>query len=121
MGIAPGADDILDATQAGVGHTGRNPGGGPGGKPPAREFDIKPGKRDIPGRPMGMDDAIDAAPRGDDVLANSKRTARGIAEKAGDGPPIWHPAHRAGERPHYHPTKGGTRLDARISYWELLL
>ena len=56
-------------------------------------------------REVGFKEAVRAARKGEDVLADSKRGARQVADAAGGGGarPIKDPPHKPGQSPHYHP------------------
>jgi hypothetical protein len=87
------------------------------GKAPAREIELTPGKGHKAGGDLSMEDAVDCVRCGGDVIAKDKSTAREIADQAGDGPPVRDPAHKPGEKPHYHPTSDGVeRTGGHVLY-----
>ncbi|MBX2801355.1 MAG: HINT domain-containing protein [Myxococcales bacterium] len=90
---------------------------GCGPKAPAREIELTPGKGHQAGGELSMDDAVECVRCGGDVIAKDKSTAREIAGRAGKGPPVRDPAHKPGEKPHYHPTSDGVnRTGGHVLY-----
>jgi RHS repeat-associated protein len=82
------------------------------------ETDFVPGKPGIvKGPPITVDDAIGIVQGGGDVLAPDKDTAKEIATQAGGGsPPVYHPPHKPGLRPHYHPAPGGVKGPGHVLF-----
>jgi len=74
-------------------------------EPCAWDYEFVPGVRETTraGAGMNFDDAVLHVQGGGDVVANSRSTAKAIAEAAGDGRAYWEEAHRVGQLHHYHP------------------
>ena len=83
---------------------------------PAREVDWSRGSYWRPTADITVEEAIDIVQGGGDVVARDQDTAKKIAEEAGDGPPIMEGPHNPGEKPHYHPTRGGERAPGHV-WW----
>jgi hypothetical protein len=87
------------------------------GSPAARWLDIQRKKWDDSGDDLTEEDAIDVVRRGGDVIARDKDRAKRIAERAGNGSPIWHRRHGGHEKDHFHPRgPNGEKLPGHVAY-----
>lgn len=76
-----------------------------------------PGKAAKAGPGLSEDEAVEHVRNGGDVIARDMSIAKRIAERAGEAPPAWDPAHGPGQKPHYHPTgPSGDRVGGHVLY-----
>jgi RHS repeat-associated protein len=91
-------------------------GGGFVGGGSAREVGIIRNRTIRPGVRVNIDDAVNVVREGGDIMADCRDTARSIAHRAGNGPPIWDPPHLPRQKPHFHPSVGGERGPGHVMY-----